>query len=99
MTQRRVRPQALQVDDDLERGRFNRLDAAADGAEDGGGYGAPHLASFEESPEGVAGHAEDLGCLAPSTQGRVGAHVAPDRSPEVRPGLCRAVQRLSFLAP
>ena len=94
VTQRRVRPQALQVDDDLERGRFNRLDAVADLVQDGGGHGAPRVASFEESPQGVAGHAEVLGCLPPSVQRRVGAHVAPDRPPEVRDGLRRAVQRL-----
>ena len=76
----------------FECGRFNRLDAPADGAQDGGGHGASHVAAFEESPQGVAGHAEVLGCLAPSVQRRVGAHVAQDRSPEVRDGQCRAVQ-------
>ena len=39
--QRGVGPQALQVDDDLECGRFNRSDAAADRAQDGGRHGAP----------------------------------------------------------
>ena len=75
--QRGVRPQALQVDDDLECGRFNRPHAPADGAQDGGGHGASHVAPFEESPQGVAGHAEMLGCLPPSMQRRVGAHVVP----------------------
>ena len=42
--------------------------APADGAQDGGGHGASHVASFEEPPQGVAGHAEVLGCLAPSVQ-------------------------------
>ena len=92
--QGRVRSQALQVDDDLERGRLNRSNAPADGAQDGGGHGAPRVAAFEKPPQGVAGHAEVLGCLAPPMQRRVGAHVAPDRSPEVRPGLRRVVQRL-----
>ena len=46
---RRVRPQALQIDDDLQCGRFNRSDAVADGAQDGGGHGAPQLAPFEEA--------------------------------------------------
>ena len=92
-TRRRVRPQALQVDDQLERGRLNRPDAPADGAQDGGRHGAPRVALFEESPESVAGHAEMLGCLPPSMQRRVGAHVAPYRPPEGWPGLCRAVQR------
>ena len=94
VTQRRVGPQTLQVDDDLERGRLNRLHAVADLVHDSGGHGAPHLASFKEAPQGVAGHAEMLGCLAPSMQRRVGAHVLPDRSLKARSGVCRAVQRL-----
>ena len=93
-TQRRVRPQALQIDDDLERGCFNRSDAVADRAQDGGGHGAPCVAPFEETPQGVAGHAEVLGCLAPSVQRRVGVHVAPDRPFQVRSALRRAVQGL-----
>ena len=63
-----------------ERGFFDRPDAPADGAKDDGGHGVSHLVPFEEAPQGVAGHAEDLGCLALSMQPDVGAHVVPDRS-------------------
>ena len=70
---------------------YNRSDVPADGAQDGGGHGLPHVAPFEEAREGVAGHAEDLGCLPPSMPPHVGAHVVPDRSLEIRFGLCRAV--------
>ena len=67
-TQGGVGPQSLQVDDDLERGRLNRSNAPADGAQDGGGHGAPRVAPVEEPPQGVAGHAEVFGCLAPPVQ-------------------------------
>ena len=53
----------------------------------------PLVAPFQESPQGVAGHAEMLGCLALSMQPDAGAHVAPDRSLKTRSGLRRAVQR------
>ena len=91
--QRRVRSQALQVDDELEGGFPNRPGAVADGVKDGGWHGVPHLTPFEETPQGVAGHAEMLGCLAPSVQRRVRAHVLPDRSLKARSGLRGAVQR------
>ena len=97
ITQGSVRPQSLQVDDDLERGRLNRPHALADLVQDGGGHRAPRVALFEEAPEGVPGHSEVLSRLAPSMQRRVGEYVAPDRSPQVRPGLRRAVQRLRSL--
>ena len=59
------------------------------------GHGAPRVASFEEPPQGVAaGHAEILGCLPTPVQGRVSAHVVPDRPLKARSGLHRAVQRL-----
>ena len=53
-----------------------------------------HLVPFKESPQGVAGHADDLGCPASCVQRCAGARVLPDRSLEVRSGACRAVQRL-----
>ena len=52
----------------------------AEGTQDGGGHGTPSVAPFEESPQGVAGHAEGLGRLALSMQPDVDAHVFPDRS-------------------
>ena len=73
---------------------LKRRNVPADGVQDGRGHGAPQVAPFEEAPEGVAGHAEVLGCLPPSMPPHVGAHVVPDRLLEVRPGLRRAVQRL-----
>ena len=94
-TQGRVRPQTLQIDDDFQRGRFYCSDAPADGVQDGGGHGAPHVALFKETPEGVAGHTQVLGCLPPSMPPHVGAHVVPDGPHEVRSGLCRAVQGLT----
>ena len=52
-------------------------------------HDGPHMAPFEESPEGVTGQAEVLGCLPLSMPPLVGA----DRPHEARSGLCRAVQR------
>ena len=84
----------LLVDDDFQRGRLERRYDPADGVQDGGGHGAPHVAPFEEAPEGVAGDAEVIGCLPPPMPPHVDTHVVPDRLLEVRSGLCRAVQWL-----
>ena len=62
-TQGRVRPHALQVDDDLQRGRFDVPHPAAHLVQDGGGHGAPVVAPFQVEPQGVAGHAQGLGGL------------------------------------
>ena len=54
--------------------------------------GASQVAPVQESPQGVAGHAEMLGRAAPAMQRGMGVHVATDRSLEVRSGLCGLVQ-------
>ena len=77
-TQGRVGTQALQVDDDLQRGRLDVPDALADGVQDGGGDGASGVAPFQVAPEGVAGHAQSLGGLLLSVPPLVGAHVVAD---------------------
>ena len=83
-TQSGVRPQAHQIDEQLLPGSFNRSDVPADRIQDRGWHGSPHVAPLKKAPEGVAGHAEDLGCLPPSMPPHVGAHVVPDRPFGVR---------------
>ncbi|MXZ92071.1 MAG: hypothetical protein F4W95_15125 [Chloroflexi bacterium] len=75
-TQGRVGAQALQVDDDLQRGRPDFLRALAHGVQDGGGHGAPGVAPFQVAPQGVAGHAQAPGGPFLSVQTPMGFHVA-----------------------
>lgn len=67
----------LKVNDELARGVLNRLDTVADLVHDGLGHGTPGAAPFHEPPERVAGHAEVLGCLAPSRLLIMNTHVGP----------------------
>ena len=100
-TERRVGPQPLQVDDDLQRGRFDVLDAVTKGVQDGGGHGAPGLAPFQVAPEGVAGHPQALSGLTLSVLTLVDPHVFADGVVESLPafllrvfGRCRRCRLL-----
>ena len=58
--------------------RFHGLDALTHGVQHRVRHSAPHVAPFQEAPQGVTGDAEGLGRTAsPMPQG-VGSHVAAD---------------------